>query len=602
MTIPRQLQKRQDTWDLSPLYPSLEDWSTELSNESSIDYAARTQSYQETTSLTADQVKSLLDLYYATDRRLKKLYTWAHLFHDQDTANDAGKQALQTILNRYHSFLEAFSWMEPKILSHTEEQLASFLSAAPLKEYLTILERLFRLKKHTLPSEQEAILAMAGRALDASSKSFSALNDADLRFGSIPNSAGEVLPLTHASYGVFLRSPDRTLRKNAFEALHQVYRSHENTLSELLRGEIQRHQFEAKARSYTSCLEAALFPNNIPTPVYHNLITTVRNNVHILHRYVALKKRTLGYEALYPWDLYVPLTPNEDRSTFSYHQATELVGAAVSPLGTAYVNRVRDGITTQRWVDRFENINKHSGAYSSGCYDSPPYILMNYKDQLRDVFTLAHEVGHSMHSDLSRHQPYHYSNYSIFVAEVASTFNEELLSLELLRQNTSSPQLQAAILNEKIEDFRGTLFRQTLFAEFELFLHGRVERGEPITPTILSEKYLELNRFYYGPELELSPLSAIEWARIPHFYYNFYVYQYATGICAAMALANRVTHGGAAEQQQYLSFLRGGNSLFPIELLRTAGVDMASPLPIEQALHRCEEVIGELEALVKVGN
>lgn len=297
------------------------------------------------------------------------------------------------------------------------------------------------------------------------------------------------------------------------------------------------------------------------------------------------EKEALHLPRLAPWDLYVPLT-EEAQSVYSYDEAVQLVLDAVQPLGPSYVKRLQEGLTAERWVDRFENMNKRSGAYSSGCYDSPPYILLNYKGQLRDVFTLAHEAGHSMHSDHSRRQPYHYSDYAIFVAEVASTFNEELLFFELLRRNKDNPRVRAAILNEKLEDLRATLFRQTLFAEFELFVHERAERNEPITPTILNQKFRELNEVYYGNDLELPPVSDAEWSRIPHFYYNFYVYQYATGISAANALVTRVLEGGERERHQYLSFLQGGCSMFPIDLLRAAGVDMCTAAPVESALRR----------------
>lgn len=598
MSISRALQSPADTWDLTPLYRSLAEWKKDLQDEASIDYSGLAAPYVAAQSLTEEQLSDLFLLYFRLERRIKKLYTWAHLYHDQDTGNDEAKQALQRITSRYHDFSEKFSWMEPKILSHTAEQLATFVASAKLVPYKTLLERLLRLKPHTLPAEQEALMAMSGRALEAASKAFSAINDADFRFADVTDSSGNVYPLTHATYGVLMRNSDRTLRQHAFETLHSTYQSYENTLAELLNGQAQRHLFQARARGYSSCLEAALFPNNIPLSVYHNLINTVRSHTYVLHAYVRLKKEVLRLPKLAPWDLYVPLT-EEAHTTYPFDEAVQLVLDAVQPLGSSYVQRLHDGLTKSRWVDRFENLNKRSGAYSSGCYDSLPYILMNYKGQLRDVFTLAHEAGHSMHSDLSRTQPYHYSDYAIFVAEVASTFNEELLSNELLRRNANNPSVRAAILNEKLEDLRATLFRQTLFAEFELFLHERAERGEPVTPAILGQKFRELNEFYYGKDLELpAPVNA-EWSRIPHFYYNFYVYQYATGISAANALVARVLGGGEQESNQYLKFLQGGCSSFPIDLLRNAGVDMCTAAPIERALARFSSLIDEFSSALK---
>ena len=598
MSISRAHQSPADIWDLQPLYASLVDWKKDLENASSIRYSERAAPYITANTLTEEQLYDLCTLYYQLERRLKKLYTWAHLYHDQDTANDEAKQSLQRIIARYHDFSESFSWMEPKILSHSTEQLSAFVSSKKLEPYKILLERLLRLKPHTLPSEQEALMAMSGRALEASSKAFSAINDADFKFADVTDSSGKPHSLTHASYGVLLRSPDRTLRQHAFETLHGTYKSYENTLTEMLNGQVQGHLFQARARGYSSCLEAALFPNNIPVSVYHNLINTVRSHVDVLHKYVRLKKEALHLTKLAPWDLYVPLT-EEAHTTYTFDEAVQLTLDAVQPLGPSYVQRLRDGLSKYRWVDRFENMNKRSGAYSSGCYDSPPYILMNYKGQLRDVFTLAHEAGHSMHSDLSRQQPYHYSDYAIFVAEVASTFNEELLSIELLRRHENNPKVRAAILNEKLEDLRGTLFRQTLFAEFELFVHERAERGEPITPTILRQKFRELNQFYYGEDLDLPEVFDAEWSRIPHFYYNFYVYQYATGISASNALVARVLGGGKQELNQYLTFLQSGSSSFPIDILRHAGVDMCTAAPIERTLSHFSELVDEFSTALK---
>ena len=592
MSIARSLQSPSDTWDLTQMYPSLEGWEKDFEQACNEDYAALSEPYISALSLTDEQLSDLLTLYFRIDRRLKRLYTWAHLYHDQETANDEGKRALQRITARCHDFSEEFSWMEPKILSHSAEQLAAFVASRRLAPFATLLERLLRLKPHTLPAEQEAILAMSDRATEAASKAFSAINDADFRFADVTDSDGKSHPLTHASYGVLLRDKDRVLRQHAFESLYSTYQSYGNTFSELLGGEAQRHLFQARTRGYTSCLEAALFPNAIPLSVYRSLIDTVHSHIEALHAYVRTKKEALHLDELAPWDLHAPLTTEAD-TAYRFDEAVQLILDAMEPLGPSYVERLREGLTKDRWVDRFENTSKRSGAYSGGCYDSPPYILMNYKGQLRDVFTLAHEAGHSMHTDLSRRQPYQYSEYAIFVAEVASTFNEELLFNELLRRN-KNPRFRAAILNEKLEDLRTTLFRQTMFAEFELFVHERVERGEPLTPALLGEKFRELNAFYYGSSLSLPPLSDVEWSRIPHFYYNFYVYQYATGISAASALVANVVDGG--ERDRYLSFLQRGGSAFPIDLLRDAGVDMTTASPVESAIRRFSSLLEEFRA------
>jgi len=553
MTITRSEQAVEDTWDLTPLYANYDEWKRDLIEESSLDYDLLTQPYREAEKLTAVQLKELFDLTNSLGRRLEKLYTWAHLRHDQDIADDENKQAIQTIVARHYTFSEQLSWIEPKILAHEPDEIEAFTNAPELATYKTILERLVRRKPHTLPVEQETLLAMSGRAIGSSHKAFSSLNDADFKFPDVEDKDGKLHPLTHASYSVLLRSTDRVLRQNAFETLHKKYQKYENTFSELLNGEIQAHHFEAKARKYSSCLEMALWPKNIPTSVYHALIDSVHRKISVLHRYMKLKKELLEVDVLNPWDLYAPLVP-EKTAKYSFDEAIELVEASCHPLGLSYLDTLKKGLSTARWTDKYENQNKRSGAYSSGCYDSPPYMLLNYKQQLRDVFTLAHEAGHSMHSHMSKKQPYHYSHYPIFVAEVASTFNEEFLSRELLRRAQGDVAAQASLLNERLEDLRATLFRQTLFAEFELFIHERIEKDEPLTPKILNEKYLELYKLYYGDDLSLTPEFASEWARIPHFYYCFYVYQYATGISAAQALADRVYNGGEKEREEYLTF------------------------------------------------
>jgi len=597
MTMLRSEQAEENTWNLTPLYENYDAWKQDLLEESSIDYEALTQPYREAEKLTAQQLKELFDLTNSLGRRLERLYTWAHLRHDQDITDDENKQALQSILARHHTFSEQLAWIDPKILSHEPEEIEAFTNAPELATYKTLLERLVRLKPYTLPSEQESLLAMSGRAIGCSHNAFSSLHNADLKFPDVADKDGKMHTVTHASYNILLRSPDRVLRQNAFEATHKKYQKYENTFAELLSGEMQAHYFGAKARKYSSCLEMALWPKNIPTSVYHALIDSVHRKISVLHRYTRLKKTLLGVDTLNPWDLYAPLVP-EKRTKYSFDEAVKLVEAACHPLGLSYLDTLKQGLTTARWTDKYENENKRSGAYSSGCYDSPPYMLLNYKDELQDVFTLAHEAGHSMHSHMSKKQPYHYSHYPIFVAEVASTFNEELLSRELLRRAEGDVAAQASLLNDRLEDLRATLFRQTLFAEFELFIHERIERDEPITPKILNEKYLDLYKLYYGDDLNLTPEFASEWARVPHFYYCFYVYQYATGISAAQALVERVSTGGEKEREEYLSFLQGGSSQFPIDLLKGAGVDMTTGEAVERAIDNFDALLDQFEALL----
>lgn len=589
----------EDRWNVEALYPTMESWEKEfysLSNEGNKPRWPTLKAFQGKLSdenILKDAVESIL----AIERKLHKLYTYANLKHNEDIVEDSCKVAYKLITNVLHDFSEETSWFEPELLSLPDQTLEKLINSPALSPYRFHLEKIVRIKKHTLSPEEEAILAASGRALQASHKAFNAISDADLKFGSVTDSEGKQRELSHALFGLYLRDQDRTLRENAFKAMHGKYCEFENTISELLNGQIQSHIFNAKVRRYSSALEAALFPKNIDTSVYHALIEAVHSKMSALHHYIKLRQRILGIKQLHLYDMYVPLTVNID-ITLTYPEAEELVIQSVAPLGSEYQNILRKGLLEERWVDRYENKNKRSGAFSGGCYDSMPYILMNFKGILRDVFTLAHEAGHSMHTLLSdTHQPYHYSGYPIFLAEVASTFNEELLIQHMLKQATDK-QVTIFLINQKIEDIRATLFRQTMFAEFELFVHEMAEKGIPLTPRLLNERYRQLNSTYFGDSVVLDPESDSEWARIPHFYYNFYVYQYATGISAALALANGVLNGGSKERNAYLDLLKGGCSRYPIDMLRTAGVDMRSPEPVEAAINRFDGLVQELDRLL----
>jgi oligoendopeptidase F len=474
--------------------------------------------------------------------------------------------------------------------------IENYFKDSRLQPYRFYLEKILRMRPHTLTADKEELLAMAGKALQTSPKAFSALNNADFKFDRIKDSKGLEHELTHGLYQLYLRSEDRELRKNAFETLHGKFAEFENTLSELIYGEIQSHVFYARARKYKSSLEAALFPKRIPETVYSSLIGAVRKGLPSLHRYVSLRKKILQIQEIHFYDLYVPLVSHVDMK-MDYPKAEELVIESAAPLGPEYQLLLSTGLTREKWVDRYENKNKRSGAYSSGCFDSFPYILMNYRGILKDVFTLAHEAGHSMHSQLSRmHQPYHYSHYPIFVAEVASTFNEELL-MHLLLQKATRKEEKLFLINEKLEDIRGTLFRQTMFAEYELRLHEYVEKEIPLTPHLLKETYRSLNKDYFGPETYIDAEIDYEWSRIPHFYYNFYVYQYATGISAALALSEKVLSGDKNAREDYLTFLKKGGSLYPIDLLKIAGVDMSENFAVEATIKKFDSLVSELENL-----
>lgn len=595
---------KKDCWNVEAMFTTYESWEKELQKLVPSEQRPRwpvISQFRGKLGDGPDTLKNALETILGIDRKLDSLYTYAHLKHDEDITENRNKIAYSKALGLIHDFAEETSWFEPELLALSDDKIKEYLNSPALKEYRFHLEKILRMKKHTLSSEKEELLSLAGQALSATHKAFSAINDADFKFGTTTDGKGNPREITHGQYGIYIREQDRVLRKNVFEKYLGKYHEYENTLCELLNGQMQSHLFHARAKNYNSCVEAALFPKNIDLEVYHALIKAVEDSISIHHKYTSLRKKVLGVDQLHLYDVYVPLTSNVDMK-MSYDEAVEAIIESTKTLGPDYQSLVKKGLTQDRWVDRYENENKRSGGYSSGSYDSMPYILMNYKGIIRDVFTLAHEVGHSMHSLLShKYQPYQYGNYSIFLAEVASTFNEDLLMRYLL-EKTSNVQEKIFLINQKIEDIRATLFRQTMFAEFELMIHTFAEKNIPLTPTLLNEEYTKLNRKYFGPEMTIDPAIGIEWARIPHFYYNFYVYQYATGISAALALSERVVNGGTKERDEYLSFLKGGSSKYPIELLKQAGVDMRSPEPVKAAIKKFGDLVNQLEGLLNEQN
>lgn len=591
----------EDKWNVEAFFPDFQSWKTAFSqaNNTSTPKWPELSSFRGRLAESPETLKAALDVQFSIDRLLGKLYTYAHLRHDEDITADEHKTGYNSINALYLDFSQESSWFEPELLAIDNKVMQEFLNSPALKDYRFHLEKILRVKEHMLPPEQEELMALSSKALQASHKAFSAINDADFKFPPVTDSKGAEHPLSHGSYGLYIRDQDRKLREDTFKKLHGKYGEYENTLCELLNGQIQSHVFNAKARKYSSCLQAALYPKNIDTEVYHALITAVNEELSALHDYYDLRERIMGVGQLHLYDMYVPLTSEVD-IRMPYEQAEEIIITAMAPLGKEYQEILHKGFKEQRWVDRYENKNKRSGAYSSGCYDSMPYILMNYKDILRDVFTLAHEAGHSMHSHFTHtHQPYQYGHYPIFLAEVASTFNEDLLMRMLISQAKTREE-KIFLVNEKLEDLRGTLFRQTMFAEFELLIHTLAERNIPLTPTLLREEYRKLNAKYFGPRVLIDEESTIEWARIPHFYYNFYVFQYATGISAALALAERVTIGGEQERTDYLQFLKSGSSAYPIEILRSAGVDMRKPEPVKAAIKKFRGLVKELGELLAI--
>lgn len=596
MTVERNQVPVEDRWNVEALYSSFEEWEKDLQACGKEGGGLRWPElarFKGKLNASPQELKALLELSFNISRKLSKLYTYAHLKHDEDVAAEEGKNAYIRISALCHDFRQETSWVEPEILTLSPE----FLRAPELKEYFIHLEKIARMKPHTLTAEMEELLALTGKALETAHRAFSAFNNADLKFPQVVDSKGEMKELTHGTYLVYLRGRDRTLRENAFKAIHKSYLAYENTLCELINGEIQSHLSAARARNFATCLDAALFPHQIDTAVYKSLIEAVRSRLPSLHRYLALRKEVMGLKELHLYDLHVPLVSEVDLS-MKYEAAEDLVIASVAPLGKEYQAALGSGLKQGRWVDRYENAGKRSGAYSSGCYDSMPYILMNYHSTFSDLMTLSHEAGHSMHSYLSnKNQAYHYSQYPIFVAEVASTFNEELLLRHLFSKVEDKAE-RSYLVNQEIEDLRNTLFRQTMFAEFELTLHEWAEKGIPLTPALLREEYRRLNHEYFGPNVIVDIEVEGEWARIPHFYYNFYVYQYATGISAAHALVELVMCEGENAQKRYLNFLSSGSSRYPLDLLEAAGVNMREKKPVELAIDHFDQLVEELRKLL----
>ncbi len=600
MVIARDEVPAKDRWNVEALYLNPDLWKEDLAKagKSQTD-APRWPELAQFKGQLHDPaaVAKFFDIYLDLQRKLEKLHTYAHLRLDEDLGNDFFKSDFGLISTLIHEFSLETSWIEPEFLSLSAERFEKLLADAALSPYKFHLEKIGRMRPHTLSPQQEELMALSGKALDTSYRAFGALNNADLTFKPAVDSKGKEHPLSNGSYLLYLRESDRVLRKTAFENLHQGYEAYANTLCELIQGQVQSHLFVARARKFDNCLEAALFPNQIDKAVYENLISSVRARLPLMHKYVALRKKILKLDDLHAYDLQVPIVEDAE-AHMDYEEARNAVVASVAPLGENYQTELRKGLLEDRWVDVYENTRKRSGAYSSGCYDSMPYILMNYHGTLNDVLTLAHEAGHSMHSLLSRsNQPYIYSQYPIFVAEVASTFNEQLL-LKHLKAKAKSRKDEMFLINYQIEGIRGTIFRQTLFAEFELQLHKWAEEGVPLTPSLLKKYYADLNRDYYGPEFVVDKELEVEWARIPHFYYNFYVYQYATGLSAALSLFNHAMQDSKAKDH-YLEFLSSGGSKYPIELLQNAGVDMKSPDVVNAALDHFEHLLEELNSLHK---
>ncbi|RKJ75773.1 oligoendopeptidase F [Butyricicoccus sp. 1XD8-22] len=583
------------TWNLADIFPTDEDWQAA--------YAAAQRSPEKLRSYEGklSDAKTLLEFLRYSDELsvvLDRLGNYAQRKADEDTRSAAYQEMSALFLNLAIETSRAAAFSTPEILSIPDETLEGFFREEPaLSQYRLLIDRVLRQRAHVLSPEGEALLAAAGQLGQSPDDIFSYLNDADMRFADVLDSEGVTHAVTHGSFSALLQSPDRTLRRAAFESLYSVYGQFRNTSAAVLSAQMKQLQFFADARRYGSALEASLDENEVPAEIYHSLITAVRDGFPAMHRYVSLRKRLLGLDELHFYDLYTPIVAGQDIQV-GYDEAWETALEALAPLGEDYLSLLREG-RENRWIDVYENQGKRSGAYSASVYGVHPYVLLNYTGKLDDMFTLVHEMGHSLHSCLSnRTQPVTYAHYVIFVAEVASTCNEALLMRRLLSK-TTDPARRAYLINHFLEQFRTTLYRQTLFAEFELWCSEQIRTGQALTAESLSARYAELCREYYGEEIVLDEQIALEWARIPHFYYDFYVYQYATGFSAAVALSERILREGEPAVRDYLTFLSGGSSKDPVSLLRGAGVDMSSPEPVRSALRQFSDLVDELEQLTK---
>ncbi|STO08638.1 oligoendopeptidase F [Exiguobacterium aurantiacum] len=594
--LTRQQVPVEETWSLETIYADDQAWEQDF--EALKANVPALMEYKGKLGDSADTLYAALSLRDELSRQLHKLYTYAHMRYDEDTAN-SHYQALNDRAGTLASQISAqLAFMTPELLAIEESRIEAFMNEHDeLRVYRHAFDELAQERPHVLTEAEEALLAQAGDVLGQSSSTFGMLNNADLKFPKVKNEAGEDVELTHGRYITFLESSHRDVRETAFKAMYGTYKDYLNTFASTLSGSVKKDNFYATVRKFKNARQAALHHNAIPESVYDGLVEAVNERLDLLHRYVALRKRALGVDALHMYDLYTPLVKDVEMK-ISYEEAKRLMVDGLAPLGNEYVQIVKDGLDS-RWVDVRETRGKRSGAYSSGAYDTQPFILMNWQDNVNNLFTLAHEFGHSVHSHYTRAtQPYPYGDYSIFVAEVASTTNEALLNDYLLKTRTDKAE-RLYLLNNQLETFRGTLFRQTMFAEFEHMIHRAAQDGISLTPEYLNETYLELNKRYFGDEIVIDEEIAYEWARIPHFYYNYYVYQYATGISASAALSQQIMEEGEPAVRRYIDqFLKAGSSDYPIEVLKAAGVDMTTKAPVLAALDQFESVLDEMESLL----
>ena len=595
MVLQRNEINEKDTWDLSTIFETDQKWEEEL--------ALLTEDTKQAASLEGhllDSAESLLNIterYLDLSRRLEKLYVYAHMKNDQDTRVAKYQEYYAKAMALYSQLDQVFSFYEPEFMAITEDQYQNFLTEEPkLQPYKHFFDKLLQNKDHVLSQREEELLAGAGEIFGAASETFAILDNADIVFPFVKDEDGNEVQLSHGVYMRLVESKNREVRRGAYEALYSTYEQYQHTYAKTLQTNVKVQNYRAKVRNYKSAREAALAANFVPESVYDNLVSAVRKHLPLLHRYLALRSKILGIPDLKMYDVYTPLSSVE--YSFTYEEALKKAEEALSVLGEDYLSRVKRAFS-ERWIDVYENQGKRSGAYSGGSYDTNAFMLLNWQDNLDNLFTLVHETGHSMHSSYTREtQPYVYGDYSIFLAEIASTTNENILTEKLL-QEVQDDATRFAILNNFLDGFRGTVFRQTQFAEFEHAIYQADQNGEVLTSEFLNNLYADLNQEYYGLSKEDNPQIQYEWARIPHFYYNYYVYQYSTGFAAASALAEKIVHGSQDDRDRYIDYLKAGKSDYPLNIMRKAGVDMEKEDYLNDAFAVFERRLDEFEALVE---
>ncbi len=597
MAIPKRTEVPEELkWDLTRVFSSDNDWEQE--------YTLIKKEVQDLSKLKKDFTKEGHYLYdgltkiLEVGRRLEKVYVYATMSSDVDSSDShyLGYVAqAQTLASQFEA---ATSFMNPSILELSQAELKQFMEDEPkLNNYAHMLEQIMQQKPHTLSAQEEKIIADAGDALGTSENTFNVLTNSDMEYGYVETDDGEMVQLSDGLYSNLIQSQKREVRKNAFDVMYATYGQFENSLASTLSGVVKQHNYLARVHNYDSARSSALAENHVPTVVYDTLISEVDSHLDLLHDYVALRKQILGLDDLQMWDLYVPLTGTPSLS-YTFEQAKAEAKKALVPLGEDYLKQV-DYIFNNRVIDVVESQNKVTGAYSGGSYDTDAYELLNWENNIDSLYTLVHETGHSVHSMYTRQtQPYVYGDYPIFVAEIASTTNENILT-EYFLDHITDPKTRAFVLNYYLDSFKGTLFRQTQFAEFEQYIHDLDAKGEPLTAGMLDDFYGDLNQRYYGDAVEPGSEIAKEWARIPHFYYNFYVYQYATGFAAATALANNVVHGTSKQREAYINFLKSGSSDYPVEIMKKAGVDMTKPDYLKEAFETFKKRLAEFKDIIK---